>query len=81
VIAVDSLDTSDGGRLLGVVTFTILLSVVAHGLASSPLAARHGAYAARLHLQRPEHAPTRELPARTMTGDRTRSFSRRVRYE
>ena len=45
LIAVDSLETSDANRVLAVVTLTILLSVVAHGLTSSPLAARATALA------------------------------------
>jgi sodium/hydrogen antiporter len=81
LIAVDSLDTNNGNRLLAVVTLTILSSVVAHGLTSSPLAAWYGAHAARLHPQRPEHAPTIELRTRTMAGDRQRSFSRPETHE
>jgi NhaP-type Na+/H+ or K+/H+ antiporter len=81
LIAVDSLDSTDGERVLTVVTLTILFSVVAHGLTSSPLAARYGARAARLHPQRPEHAPVDALRTRTSVGDRTRAVSRRGTQE
>jgi NhaP-type Na+/H+ or K+/H+ antiporter len=76
LIAVDSLDTTNGNRVLAAVTFTVLFSVVAHGLTSSPLAAQYCTYTARLHSRRPEHAPTSALRTRTMVGDRIRSFSR-----
>ena len=36
-----------GGMLLQTVTWTILLSVVLHGISASPLAARYGAYIAK----------------------------------
>ena len=76
LIAVDSLETGDGNRVLAVVTLTILLSVVAHGLTAGPLAARYGAYARDELPDRPEHAPARALRTRTMAGDRA-AFSRR----
>ena len=78
LIAVDSLEASEGNRVLAVVTLTILLSVVAHGLTASPLAARYGAHAARMHPQRPEHVPVDQLRTRSILGDHPRSFSRRA---
>ena len=37
-----------GGMLLQTVTWTVLLSVVLHGISASPLATRYGAYVAKL---------------------------------
>jgi NhaP-type Na+/H+ or K+/H+ antiporter len=76
LIAVDSLDPDDGNRVLTVVTITILISVLAHGLTSAPLAKRYGVYAQRLR-QGPEHAPSEPLRVRTMAGNRRLAFSRR----
>ena len=73
LIAFDGLDVTDGERVLATVTFTVLLSVVAHGITSSPLAARYGQYAANLHTQRPEHHTTPHLRARPTAHRRARS--------
>ena len=64
LIAYDSLDPTDAGRVLSVVTVTIALSVLAHGLSASPLAARYGAFSATLDRPR-ARAPddTRHTPA------------------
>ena len=48
-----------GGMLLQTVTWTILLSVVLHGISAPPLAARYGASIAKAG-QIPEKAPARE---------------------
>ena len=58
LIAYDTLDPADAGRVLSVVTVTIALSVLAHGLSASPLAARYGAFSATLAGHRPEHLTT-----------------------
>jgi NhaP-type Na+/H+ or K+/H+ antiporter len=48
-----------GGMLLQTVTWTILLSVVLHGISAPPLAARYGASIANAG-DIPEKAPARE---------------------
>ena len=48
-----------GGMLLQTVTWTILLSVVLHGISAPPLAARYGASIAKAG-DIPEKAPARE---------------------
>jgi NhaP-type Na+/H+ or K+/H+ antiporter len=70
LIAVDSLEPADGNRVLAAVTLTVLLSVLAHGVTSSPLAARYGRQAAELHRQRPEHRETADLRIRSLGGKR-----------
>jgi len=69
LIAYDTLDPADGGRVLSVVTVTIALSVLAHGLSASPLAARYGAFSATLANQEPEHRTTPAIrPRRSLSG-------------
>ena len=53
----------DGAMLLQTVTWTILLSVVLHGISASPLAARYGASIAKAG-DVPEKAPAGEPPIR-----------------
>ena len=69
LLAVDTLDVRDGNRVLTAVTVTVVLSVLAHGVTASPLAARYGAAVSTLHSQRPEQAPTPDLPPRSRTGN------------
>jgi NhaP-type Na+/H+ or K+/H+ antiporter len=64
LIAYDTLDPTDAARVLSVVTVTISLSVVAHGLSASPLAARYGAFTATLAGQQPEHVTTPVMRSR-----------------
>jgi sodium/hydrogen antiporter len=64
LIAYDSLDPTDAGRVLSVVTVTIALSVLAHGLSASPLAARYGAFSATLAGHEAEHRKTPTMRAR-----------------
>jgi len=73
LIAVDSLNPSDGNRVLAVVTATVVLSVIAHGITAAPLAARYARHAATLHPDLPEHAVKPPLPTRSMAGGRERS--------
>jgi NhaP-type Na+/H+ or K+/H+ antiporter len=47
LVAVDSLAPAESRVVLAVVTVTVALSVLLHGITASPLAARYGAYAAR----------------------------------
>ncbi len=70
LIAFDSLDPADGRRVLAVVTVTIALSVLAHGLSASPLAARYGAFSATLAPHEPEHRSTPAMRARADLGGR-----------
>jgi NhaP-type Na+/H+ or K+/H+ antiporter len=69
LIAYDTLDPVDAGRVLSVVTVTIALSVVAHGLSASPLAARYGAFSATLAGHLPERLTTPTMrPRRSLGG-------------
>jgi NhaP-type Na+/H+ or K+/H+ antiporter len=48
LIALESLEQDDALRtVLGTISFTVLLSVVAHGFSAEPLARRYGAWAKR----------------------------------
>jgi NhaP-type Na+/H+ or K+/H+ antiporter len=73
LIAFDSLDPPDGNRVLAVVTATVVLSVVAHGISAAPIAAQYGQRAAALQSDLPEHAAAPALRTRSMAGDRARS--------
>jgi NhaP-type Na+/H+ or K+/H+ antiporter len=69
LIAYDTLDRVDAGRVLSVVTVTIALSVVAHGLSAPPLAARYGAFSATLAGHLPERLTTAAMrPHRSLSG-------------
>jgi NhaP-type Na+/H+ or K+/H+ antiporter len=85
LIALEELQHSGGGALLvATATWTILLSVVLHGISAAPLAARYGASIGRAG-DVPENAPAGEprirLHARghVMAPDRSRSDGARVR--
>jgi NhaP-type Na+/H+ or K+/H+ antiporter len=64
LLAFDSLDAPAGDRVLAAVAITVVLSVIAHGVTASPLAARYGAAVAASHPHGPEHVPTPELAPR-----------------
>ncbi len=69
LIAYDTLDPADAGRVLSAVTVTIALSVLAHGLSASPLAARYGIFSATLAGHQPEHVTTPTMrPHRSLGG-------------
>jgi NhaP-type Na+/H+ or K+/H+ antiporter len=69
LIAYDTLDPGDAGRVLSVVTVTVALSVLAHGLSASPLASRYGAFSATLAGHRPERLTTPTMrPRRSLGG-------------
>jgi NhaP-type Na+/H+ or K+/H+ antiporter len=68
LIAYDSLDPTNAGRVLSVVTVTIALSVLAHGLSASPLAARYGAFSATLAGHLAEHRTTPSMRAHVSLG-------------
>jgi NhaP-type Na+/H+ or K+/H+ antiporter len=67
LIAVDSLAPKDADVVLGAVTVTVTLSVILHGITSSPLAKRYGQIAHQLHRGRPEHNPAPVLSTRSLT--------------
>jgi NhaP-type Na+/H+ or K+/H+ antiporter len=66
LIAVDSLAPSQSKVVLTVVTLTVALSVLLHGVTASPLAARYGAYAARLGSEGPEHTAAVAISTRSL---------------
>jgi NhaP-type Na+/H+ or K+/H+ antiporter len=68
LIAYDSLDPTEGTRVLSVVTVTVALSVLAHGLSASPLAARYAAFSATLAGHEPEHRTAPEMRPRKSLG-------------
>jgi len=68
LIAYDTLDPTDAGRVLSVVTVTVALSVLAHGLSASPLATRYVAFSATLADHRPEHRTSPEMRPRASLG-------------
>jgi NhaP-type Na+/H+ or K+/H+ antiporter len=70
LIAIDSLAPADAHLVLGAVTVTVTLSVIAHGVSGSPLAQRYGTHALTLHRDRPEHKPTTVPSARRSTSRR-----------
>ncbi len=68
LIAVDALDPSAGTRVLGAVSVTVALSVVAHGMSAGPLAARYGRAASALAASAPEHQDHPPVRARPLRG-------------
>ncbi len=68
LIAYDSLDPAAAGQVLSVVTVTIALSVLAHGLSSSPLAERYGVFTATLAGHQAEHRATPVMRPRASLG-------------
>jgi NhaP-type Na+/H+ or K+/H+ antiporter len=64
LIAYDSLDPTNAGRVLSVVTVTIAMSVLAHGLSASPLAEWYGTFSATLASGEAEHRGTPAMRAR-----------------
>jgi NhaP-type Na+/H+ or K+/H+ antiporter len=76
LLAFESLDSPDDDRVLTAVVITVALSVVAHGMTASPLAARYGAAVAASRPHGPEHVVTPELKTRS-PARRRRSDDRR----
>ncbi len=72
LIAYDSLAPGPARTVLAAVTTTVAVSVLAHGVSASPLAARYGAHAEGLHPARPERAPAEPVRARALVGHRRR---------
>ncbi len=66
LIAVDTLAPADAKVVLAAMTVTVALSVLLHGVTASPLAARYGRVAARLHPERPEHASAAPIGTRSL---------------
>jgi NhaP-type Na+/H+ or K+/H+ antiporter len=71
LIAYDSLARTEATHVLSVVTVTITLSVLAHGLSASPLADRYGSFARTLLGHMPEHVSTPSMRARSSLGSRS----------
>lgn len=73
ILAIDALEPSGvGTKLLAqTVTWTVLLSVVVHGLTASPLAARYGRWIARHQAATDERLPELEGPADHQPSPRT----------
>jgi NhaP-type Na+/H+ or K+/H+ antiporter len=68
LLAFDALDKSDRTLALPAISLTVLLSVLAHGVTASPLAARYGKYAESLKQHRPEQQPAERLRTRRIRG-------------
>jgi sodium/hydrogen antiporter len=68
LIAYDSLAPVDAEQVLSVVTVTVTLSVLAHGLSTSPLASRYGAFIATLDRPGEEHRSTPAMRPRASLG-------------
>ena len=74
IIGLESLDAAgvDAGPFAAAATWTVLLSVVLHGLSAGPFAARYGRRMARLRPDAPEHEGDPPPPAtRTSWGSRS----------
>ena len=71
LIAVDSLAPEQSKTVLAVVTLTVALSVILHGVTASPLAARYGEFAARFATHQPEHTDAEPITTRTLRHLRT----------
>lgn len=66
LIAVDALARPDARVVLGAVVVTVALSVLAHGVTASPLAARYATHVKGLRPERPEHQPAPWLAVRNL---------------
>ena len=66
LIAIDTLDPSDGRRVLAAVTMTVALSVVTHGVSALPLTSLYAMSIAGLEHGRPEHSPSTDIPVRAL---------------
>jgi NhaP-type Na+/H+ or K+/H+ antiporter len=70
LIAFDTLAPPEAAHVLSVVTVTITLSVLAHGVSAPPLVARYGSFTRTLIGPMPEHASTPLMRARGSLGSR-----------
>jgi NhaP-type Na+/H+ or K+/H+ antiporter len=68
LLAFDTLAKGDGRLALPAISLTVLLSVLAHGITASPLAARYGTHTKSLDHQRPEHRLSPSLRTRSIRG-------------
>ena len=76
LIAYDALAPPEAKTVLGVASLTVALSVVLHGVTSSPFARRYGdALAARRVAGYPEHTSADAVPSRGVAA-RRRGVSR-----
>jgi len=70
LIAYDTLAPAEANTVLAVVTVTVALSVVAHGVTASPLARRYGRITDQIHAVGPEHESAPTLPTRSLHSHR-----------
>jgi len=68
LLAFDALDKTDARLALPAISLTVLLSVLAHGISASPLAARYGEHVETLERHRPEHGDAPTLRTRSIRG-------------
>lgn len=66
LIAVDTLDPSDGRKVLAAVTMTVAFSVVAHGVSALPFTSLYLRGIAGLEQGRPERTPGTDIPVRAL---------------
>ena len=78
LIAVDTLAAAEARIVLAAVTVTVAMSVLLHGITASPLAARYGRVADRLHPERPEHVSAPHLTTRSLRRRGTLSHGNRA---
>ena len=64
LIAFDQLEATEAQQVLPAVAVTVALSVIAHGVSASPLAARYARHTESIHEAKPEHHATPELRTR-----------------
>ncbi|MGB3827902.1 MAG: cation:proton antiporter, partial [Ornithinimicrobium sp.] len=64
LLVVEEIDTANAEMIFTIATWTVLVSVYAHGLSASPWAARLGAQLAQMSDSQPENMPTPAHPTR-----------------
>jgi len=68
LLSIDELATPESNVVLGVVTVTVTLSVLAHGISANPLASRLGPRMSGTSPERPEHTTAPALRTRSLPG-------------
>lgn len=74
LLAFDALDRTDGRFALPAISLTVLLSVLAHGVSASPLAARYGAHVEAVAEDQPEHQTLPDLRTRSTSRSASRAL-------
>lgn len=64
LLVVEEIDTANAEMIFTIATWTVLVSVYAHGLSASPWAARLGARLSQMPKDQPENMPTPAHPTR-----------------